>query len=174
MRLAILLPLVLSVFVKAHIAAWHLGMYCLGGTSGTDDPNSSAPVTPLYQLTKRDWWFHHVNRCDEFPPAPGVFLDLPAGGSFTVEMAGNRGQTTLSFNGRFASDWPDGQNHPDNWNVPTCITSPNLHTQNETMAAGSAFAISYVSELSQVTEENLAVFTVKAQYADVQSSWERD
>ena len=35
-----------------------------------------------------------------------------------------------------------------------------VHTQNETMAAGTAFAISYVTELNQVTMENLVVFSV--------------
>jgi len=35
-----------------------------------------------------------------------------------------------------------------------------VHTQNQTMAAGTAFAISYKSDLSQVTAENLVVFSV--------------
>jgi len=36
-----------------------------------------------------------------------------------------------------------------------------VHTQNETRAAGSAFAISYTSDLKKVTNENLVVFSVK-------------
>jgi len=81
--------------------------------------------------------------------------------SFTVEIAANRGQTTLSFDGAYTSAWPNGQNYPDNYNVPTCITTPNMHTQNQSMAAGTAFAISYQSDISQVTPENLVVFTVR-------------
>lgn len=36
----------------------------------------------------------------------------PAGGSFTGEMATNRGATTLSFNGRYTGEWPDGVEAP--------------------------------------------------------------
>ncbi|KAF9446568.1 hypothetical protein P691DRAFT_733026 [Macrolepiota fuliginosa MF-IS2] len=146
---------------NAHLAAWHRGMYCLDGSDGSVDLNTAAPVTPLYQLSKNDWWFHHINKCDEFPPAPGDFLDLPAGGQFQVEIASNRAKTTLSYSGRDISDWPDGAHYPDNYNVPTCITSPNMHTQNQTMAAGTAFAISYQSDIKQVTPENLVVFSVR-------------
>lgn len=69
----------------------------------------------------------------------------PAGGQFQVEIASNRAQTTLSYDGQYASDWPDGKNYPDDYvryfkfhlsvefmaknnaeqNVPSCITSPN-------------------------------------------------
>jgi hypothetical protein len=38
-----------------------------------------------------------------------------------------------------------------------------LHTRNESMAAGTAWAISYQSDLSGVTMENLVVFTTLAQ-----------
>ena len=78
------------------------------------------------------------------------------------------------------SDWPDGNDHPDDYHNETCITSPNcmsfffscttfiyavsVHTQNETMVAGSAFAISYTSDLSAVTDEDLVVFTVLEQF----------
>ena len=65
--------------------------------------------------------------------------------------------------------------------VPGCIVDPNsefffaprrangflklllVHTQNETMASGTAFAISYTSDLKKVTPENLVVFTVLEQ-----------
>lgn len=157
---AFLLPLVFGL-ADAHLAAWHRGMYCLDGVDGHVDLNSAAPVTPLYQLAKSDWWFHHINKCDEFPPAPGDFLDLPAGGQFQVEIASNRAKTSLSYGGRDLSDWPDGGHYPDTYNVPSCITSPNFHTQNESMAAGTAFAISYQSDIKQVTPENLIVFSVR-------------
>lgn len=146
---------------NAHLAAFHKGMYCLNGVGGDINLNSYDIVSPLYQLPFRDWWFHHVNRCDEFPPAPGDFLDLPAGGSFKVEIASNRAKTTLSYNGRDTSAWPDGNNYPEDRNEPDCIISPNMHTQNRSMAAGTAFAISYHSDIKAVTPENLAVFTVR-------------
>ncbi|TFK24632.1 hypothetical protein FA15DRAFT_619053 [Coprinopsis marcescibilis] len=145
----------------AHVAAWHQGMYCLDGTSGTVNYNSNEIVNPLYQLPFHQWWFHHVDRCDEFPPASGTFLDLPAGGSFMVEVASNRAKTSLSYGARDASDWPDGGHYPENYNVPNCITNPNLHAQNQSRAAGTAFAISYESDIKKVTPENLVVFSVR-------------
>lgn len=110
----------------------------------------------------------HDRGCDQFPPTNGDSLELPAGGSFTVELAHNRAQTTLSYNGQFTSEWPDGQDHPEDWHSPSpdaCLDDGAMHTHNESTAAGTAFAISYNSDISKVTMENLAVFTVLEQYA---------
>ncbi|KAG5640954.1 hypothetical protein DXG03_006538 [Asterophora parasitica] len=90
------------------------------------------------------------------------FLNSPAGGSFTVEIATNRAKTTLSYNGQYTSDWVDGATYPSDYNKsPGCITTPNMHTQNQSMAAGTAFAISYQSDIKQVTPDNLVVFSVR-------------
>lgn len=160
----------LAGFATAHLAAWNEAMYCFNGTTpGQVNYNTDDAVNPLYNLAQSDYWFHHVNSCDQFPPAPGTFLELPAGGSFTVEIAGNRGVTSFSFNGQYATEWTDGQTHPGSTDTLTqaqyssdgCIVTPNIHTQNETMASGTAFAISYNSELSQVTLDNLVVFSVR-------------
>ncbi|KAL0961178.1 hypothetical protein HGRIS_006150 [Hohenbuehelia grisea] len=149
--------------VRAHVAAWHKGMYCFNGTQpGFVNQNANEAVQPLFNLTRDEWWFHHKNNCDQFPPAPGDFLELPAGGTFTVEHAVNRAYTSLSYNGAGANEFLDGQPLPklaENVELP-CISSPNIHTQNESMAAGTAFAISYQSDITKVTEENLVVFTV--------------
>lgn len=81
-------------------------------------------------------------QCDQFPPAEGDFLELcvcrviaiyifltfcsrPAGGSFTVEIADNRAVTSLSYNGQYVTEWGDGQSHPEDYSVSSCITSPN-------------------------------------------------
>ncbi|KAF8227927.1 hypothetical protein L208DRAFT_1365571 [Tricholoma matsutake] len=161
--MALLRLLLISIsitLVYPHLAPWGPGMYCRDGPSGTVNLNSADIVTPLYMLTKNDWFFHHINNCDNFPPPAGEFLQLPAGGSFTVEIASNRAKTSLAYNSRFVSDWPDGGNYPPNYNVPTCITSPNMHTQNQSMAAGTAFAISYKSDIKKVNPEDLVVFSV--------------
>lgn len=94
-------------------------------------------------------------------------MDRPANGEFTVELTMNRASTTLSYNGQYTGLFGDGQDHPGlgvtpPGQVPACITEPNsksyhfffttfltpancytVHTQNESMAAGTAFAISY-------------------------------
>ncbi|KAG6816411.1 hypothetical protein H0H87_006215 [Tephrocybe sp. NHM501043] len=105
-------------------------MYCLNGTSGSDDPSTNEAVNPLYQLSFTDWWMHHVNGCDQFPPAPGDFLELPANGEFTVELAMNRAFTSFSFHGQFMGTFADGQDHPGLGDTPpgvqpSCITEPN-------------------------------------------------
>ncbi|KAH3296412.1 hypothetical protein KXW74_008633 [Aspergillus fumigatus] len=158
--------LAFSAVAQAHTVAWAKGMYCLGGPDpSTDNANTNTAVNPLYNLKKEDWWFQHDRGCDAAPPAEGDILELPAGGKFTVELAHNRAQTTLSYGGKYASEWPDGKEHPEDWagpgNPPDCIQDDGaLHTNNRSMAAGTAFAISYQSDLSAVTMENLAVFTV--------------
>ncbi|KAF9525849.1 hypothetical protein CPB83DRAFT_795622 [Crepidotus variabilis] len=141
-------------------------MYCLKGPTGKDDRNTNSAVLPMSKMTKSQWWFQHWTGCDQFPPDAGVFLDLPARGNFTVEHAVNRVFTTTVDNPTLGV-YVDGQNHPalgtssdGKSGGSDCITNPNIHTQNETMAAGTAFAISYTSDLSQVTAENLVVFSV--------------
>ncbi|KAF5317676.1 hypothetical protein D9619_012681 [Psilocybe cf. subviscida] len=143
-------------------------MYCMKGNNpGVDDRNTNAAVQPLYNLTRSDWWLHHINKCDEFPPEPGNFLELPVNGTFTVEHAVNRAFTTTITSNPSIGTYGDGKDHPDfglsrDGKNPgsDCISEPNMHTQNETMAAGTAFAISYTSNLAEVTPENLVVFTV--------------
>lgn len=162
--------LALSNIASAHTVAWVKGMYCLGGPDpNVDDPNTNTAVNPLWDLPQSEWWFQADRGCDKVPPAAGDFLELPAGGSFTVELAHNRGQTTLSYNGQYTSEWPDGKQHPEDWagpgSPPDCIQDDGaMHTNNQTMAAGTVFAISYNSDLSAVTMENLVVFTVLPKY----------
>ncbi|KAF7288315.1 hypothetical protein HMN09_01406000 [Mycena chlorophos] len=147
--------------VAAHMAPWHHGMYCLNGTTpGVDDQDTSVIVNPLFNLTKDDWWFHHVDGCDEFPPDKGDFLELPANGEFTVEIAVNRAFTSLSYGGTRVGLFGDGNNYTNGLGDGVdCIGELQIHTQNESMAAGTAFAISYNSNLADVTPENLVVFT---------------
>jgi len=159
--LAILLgALLYTRDVSAHVAPFAKGMYCRNGPQSSEDLNSYKIVYPLYQHKFEEWWMHHVDDCDQYPPPDGEFLDLPAGGSFTVEMGSNRAKTSLSYGGQYTSDWPDGGHYPDDYHRSECIISPNLHTENQSMAAGTAFAISYHSDIKAVTQDNLVVFTV--------------
>jgi hypothetical protein len=161
--------LALSTVAQAHIVAWVKGMYCLGGPDlSTDNANTNTAVAPLYNLPHEKWWFQHDRGCDAAPPADGDILQLPAGGKFTVELAHNRAQTSLSYDGKYSSEWPDGKEHPEDWagpgSPPDCIQDDGaMHTNNQSMTAGTAFAISYQSDLAAVTMENLAVFTVLEQ-----------
>jgi hypothetical protein len=158
--------LALVAVSQAHTFGWAKGMYCLGGNvTGTDNANTNSAVGPLYNLTFEDFWFQHDRGCDGVPPTDGDILELPAGGNVTLELAHNRAQTSLSYNGEYAGEWPDGQPHPEDWNgngLPQgCIQDDGaMHTCNQSTAAGTALAISYQSDLSAVTLENLVVFSV--------------
>lgn len=158
--------LALAAVSQAHTVGWAKGMYCLGGNvAGVDDPNTNTAVNPLFNLSFEDFWFQHDRGCDKIPPAEGDILELPAGGNVTLELAHNRGQTTLSFNGQFAGEWPDGKPHPEDWSGDgigeNCIQDDGaMHVQNQTMAQGTALAISYNSNIEDVTLENLIVFSI--------------
>ncbi|KAH6717454.1 hypothetical protein BKA61DRAFT_719509 [Leptodontidium sp. MPI-SDFR-AT-0119] len=142
----------MSVFIflfvtlaSAHTAAWASGMYCRGGNTTTENQNTNLVVEPLYDLPKSSWWFQHDRSCDLFPPPPGEFLELPAGGSFT-----------------FVTDWPDGQEHPEDYRAEDgneCLSDGALHASNLSATAGTALGISYESDIKDVTLENLVVFT---------------
>lgn len=110
-------------------------------------------------LTKKDWWFQHDRGCDKVPPPSGDYLELPAGGSFTVEIATNRAFTTFGSNPKF--DGYFGGHQTLVRSSDGCVTDPNLHTPNQQSAPGTAFAISYQNSIDKVTPENLVVFTVK-------------
>ncbi|KAG9316970.1 hypothetical protein JVU11DRAFT_1150 [Chiua virens] len=170
-NLGVWVSIALVGVAHAHMGAFHPAMYCLNGP----DPkhpnlNTNEPVKPLYNLTYDQYWMHHINGCDEVPPPDGVFLELPAGGSFTVEHAENQAFTSLTPYAKL-TDWGDGKEHPRGYSIDNvgsdtvsdsgCLSSPNLHAQNESMAQGTAFAISYESDIKKVTLENLVVFTVK-------------
>jgi hypothetical protein len=140
-----------------------------GSNPAIDDSNTNTAVDPLYGLSFPQWWMQANRGCNLVPPKGKLSLELPAGGSFKVEIAHNRRQTSLSYNGAYASDWPDGQNHSADWrgpgNPPNCLANnPDgqggaLHTRSEATAAGTAFAISYESDLRKVTMQNLVVFS---------------
>lgn len=160
------LILAFAGLASAHTAAWGPGMYCRNGTGASDDQNTNTAVNPLFNLTKSDWMFQHDRGCDAKPPKAGEFLNLPAGGSFTVELAHNRAHTTLSYGGRLATDWPDGENRTEPYVAiapAECLSDGALHAKSVDNAAGTAFAISYESDLSKVTLENLVVFSVLEQ-----------
>jgi len=166
----LLIAAFLVVVTQGHMVAYHKAMYCRDGVSG-NNPHNRDISNPLFMLPFEKWWFHAVNGCDKRPPKAGVFLDLPAGGNFTVEMSSTQATTSLSWNGKFTGIWPDGKNYPDDYFDNNTICNNvglNWHTVNLKTVSGSAFAISYNSDLKDVTPENLVVFTVH-----YESPWKR-
>lgn len=161
--------LTLTTLAQAHLAAWAPGMYCRNGSNpDSDDQNNNLPVGPLYDLPQSSWWFQADRGCNKLPPPADEFLSIPAGGAFTVEIANNRAFTTLSYDGSMASEWPDGADHPDDWagewDGKECLPDGGfMHAQNRSMAAGTAWAIAYESDVAKVGMEDLVVFSVLEQ-----------
>ena len=111
-------------------------------------------------LTKRDWWFQHDRGCDQAPPPEGHYLELPAGGSFQVEIAVNRAFTTFGINPNFNGYFGGPQTLVRSGEG--CVVDPNMHTKDQLTSPGTVFAISYQNSIDKVTPENLVVFTVRA------------
>ncbi|TRM55585.1 hypothetical protein BD626DRAFT_48348 [Schizophyllum amplum] len=152
----------LAAIARAHVGSFVKGMYCRNGGADYDEPNSNNEVKPIYDQNLENFMFNQAQNCLNDPPPEGEIADLPAGGVIDIELATNRGCTTFSFGGQYATKYIDGStvDYPDDWNDPNCLTNPNLHAQNKSMAAGTALAISYVNDIHDVTFDNLVVFSV--------------
>jgi hypothetical protein len=158
----------LPAIVRAHLSAFAKGMYCQNGLSNNYIYGTAEPALPLFNMTRSQWWMH--GKCINYPPPEGEFLDLPAGGSTTVEIAHNKAFTTMNYDkiGNKTSNWADGLPHPElesskvaNRVTGPCVHVPNIHTVSQVTAAGTAFAIAYKSDIHQVKLEDLTVFTVR-------------
>lgn len=140
-----------------------------GNDSSVDNANTNLAVNPLYDLPKSKWWMQADRGCDAVPPPKGEFLELPAGKSFMTELANNRAFTTLSYKGELTTEWQDGKNRSMPWRGPEggCLmdggdgSGGELHTKNIESTGGTAWAISYESDISKVTMDNLVVFSVR-------------
>jgi hypothetical protein len=153
--------LALSAIANAHTAGWAPGMFCQwGNQTGVQNSNNNVPVYPLYQLEFEDWWFQGVWDCPSFPPEEGVFLELEAGGIKTLELSHNIAQTTLAYNGEYAGIYPNGSNYPPYPVAGGCVNDGALHTTGQSGVGGTALMISYVSEIADVTQDNLVVISV--------------
>lgn len=147
--------------VDAHIAAWHKAMFCLNGLTNEEQLTNRDVAEPLYNLSFDDFWMH--GKCKDYPPPDGEYLELPVGGKAQLEHAGDRGLTTLSWDGKFANLFPDKDDHPEydngSWDN-SCISAPNLHTENATRASGTVLAIAYKSDIHDVKQEDMVVISV--------------
>ncbi|KAL6365521.1 hypothetical protein LRP88_01516 [Fusarium phalaenopsidis] len=160
----------LAASASAHIASWNPGI-----------PNTNLAVNPLYDLPKSQWWMQADRGCDLVPPPEGEFLELPAGKSFMTELANNRAFTTLSYDGTLTTDWQDGKNRSMPWrgpgNPPGCLmdggdgSGGELHTRSIETTGGTAWAISYESDIKKVTMDNLVVFSVRYYSPFFRETW---
>lgn len=103
-------------------------MYGINGTNGQEPVNTEGPAKPLENATFSgshllliysihlhtvvdQWWFHgYIND----PPHDGDFLNIPAGGRATVEVATNKAFTTLGLEPPM-TQCPLGPTHCQDW-----------------------------------------------------------
>ena len=113
-------------------------------------PYDNRPVTPLYNYTFDQWWFH--NHLD-YPPNPGDFLELPAGRPVTTEIACSKAATSF-YNTSDGGDIRQGDSP-----CPNSDTSA-YHTTGLSDVKGCALAIAYNSDVHSVQPEDFSVFSV--------------
>ncbi|KAI0703782.1 hypothetical protein BC835DRAFT_1317579 [Cytidiella melzeri] len=151
MRVALALPFFVSWLPSCagHVALFHPSMYGFNVTSSTF-PYDNRPVTPLYNYTFDQWWFHgHL----DYPPHPGDFLELPAGKAVTTELACSKTATSY-WQSSDGGDVQQGDNP-----CPNSDTSA-YHTTGLDDVKGCALAIAYKSDARSVQPEDFTVFSV--------------
>ncbi|KZV86197.1 hypothetical protein EXIGLDRAFT_774852 [Exidia glandulosa HHB12029] len=157
--------ILLATRAQAHIGAYHKAMYCRNGFSNVEVPAGRFVADPQTGLDWDEFWFR--GKCKDFPPPDGEFLELPAGGYATLELAGNKAATSINMGVRNLTEWGDGEEHPElehrvalNDSLSNCVGEPNLHALDEANASGSALAIAYKSDIHTVEWSDLVVFSV--------------
>ncbi|KAL7421844.1 hypothetical protein Q5752_003615 [Cryptotrichosporon argae] len=143
------LALTLAAPAAAHIALWDPAMYGWNAS----DPNQNDAVTPLYNLTFDEWWFHgYIDQ----PPAADTFMSLPAGGIYHGQVACNKAFTSY------------GDSATQEELYYACDTIGALHTSDAygtaspTDVKGCALSIAYESDPQTVQPEDFAVVSTNA------------
>ncbi|KZO90691.1 hypothetical protein CALVIDRAFT_542445 [Calocera viscosa TUFC12733] len=139
----------------AHLAPWDPSMYGFNWTAhnpGWANPGAydNRPVVPLAGRSYADWWMHGHQ---DLPPNEGDYLDLPAGGKFVVQMACDKGATDY-YASSDGGDIRDGD-----WPCPNS-DSDEFHTKDINDTKGCGFGIAYKSDINNVTEADITIFTV--------------
>ncbi|KAI5474854.1 Galactose-binding domain-like protein [Pseudohyphozyma bogoriensis] len=151
-----LAPLALLALVgstQAHMSIWTTSMYGMN----TDYPAYS-PIGPDWSFD--DWWFRGAPTRNS-PPAAGEVTALPAGGNITLEIACNVAFSSLGVSPTDNVACP-GNNGAYHAGDPAGDVDYSL-------LAGCALAIADVDDISLVTVDNLAVFSVQKECV-----WQKD
>ncbi|KAL7415007.1 hypothetical protein BDY24DRAFT_280039 [Mrakia frigida] len=152
--------LLLPVTSFAHLALWDPGMYGFDGNiTGVVNFNNNVPVLPLKainNLTVSQWF---GNGQMGFPPAEGVFMELPAGSTYHGEIACNRGLTSHR-DPRIAGEAM--LEHP-------CQTVGPMHTVlnfgeavNASLLGGCALSIAYESDVTKLKPSDFTVISTNS------------
>ncbi|GAA5860488.1 hypothetical protein JCM8547_000319 [Rhodosporidiobolus lusitaniae] len=158
LRYAPLVALVAGL-VDAHMSPYHPSMYGVGEYfSNSDAGDCFAPLGPYW--SQDDWWFRGpINRA--MSPAsrtyPKGVLDVPAGGTITLEIACHVAWTSYGW----ATTEPGSE-------LDACPGNPGAYhaayyadSVEEDLLSGCAMAIADVDDIEKTSMENLAIFSVQ-------------
>lgn len=167
--------------VLGHLALWHPSVYGFNASGPQAGQYYNAPINTDYlhwplrkdsDMSFKEWWFHGLTGA-----TPNDIMELPAGGSVTLEISCNKAFTSYgvvpseieSVNGLPCNInmGSDGKAHYGDPNV--AASNGPLHTASLATAAGCGLSIAYKSDITQVGTEDLVVFSTNAS-----CPWTRD
>ncbi|SCV70878.1 BQ2448_3640 [Microbotryum intermedium] len=162
----------------AHMSIWTTSMYGVGwhgagtpintqegGYFSYDTVDPVAPLGPNW-ANQDDWWFRSVGlphghsgpAARALTPSPGSVENLPAGGQWTVQIACHVAWTSYGVSTTTRGSLLDA-----------CPGNPGAYHSGDPAAtdidrnllSGCALGIADVDDISKVTMDNLAIFSVK-------------
>ncbi|GAA5844091.1 hypothetical protein JCM9279_003731 [Rhodotorula babjevae] len=157
----VLCALLVASPALAHMSIWSKSMYGVGNGFSYDAGNPVVPIGP--GLSSQDeWWFRGPAFRALAPAArsDGAVEQLPAGGSITFEIACHVDWTSLGRTPTVPGSHLDA--------CPTDVGAyhsgdPTAADVDFSLVSGCALAIADVDDISKVTMDNLAIFSVQHQ-----------
>ncbi|GAA5978485.1 hypothetical protein JCM5350_003119 [Sporobolomyces pararoseus] len=147
--------LALPLLTTAHMSPWLPSMYGVGPNFEYSAGNPVDPIGPGW-TTFDDWWFRGPSY-RALKPQSNVASQLPAGGSFTMEIACHVAWTSYGY----ATTEPGSPLDacPGDNAGPYHAGDPNSMEIDDHLVSGCALAIADVENIEDVTMDNLVVFS---------------
>ncbi|GAA5947645.1 hypothetical protein JCM3765_001016 [Sporobolomyces pararoseus] len=147
--------LALPLLATAHMTPWLPSMYGVGPNFEYSAGNPVDPIGPGW-TTFDDWWFRGPSY-RALKPQSNVASQLPAGGSFTMEIACHVAWTSYGY----ATTEPGSPLDacPGDNAGPYHAGDPNSMEIDDHLVSGCALAIADVENIEDVTMDNLVIFS---------------
>ncbi|BGP15156.1 hypothetical protein JCM10213v2_003113 [Rhodosporidiobolus nylandii] len=162
MASTVLLLAALATAAQAHMSPYHPSMYGVGeyfDSSEAGDP--FAPLGPFWE--KDDWWFRGPTARSLKPAErtyPTGVLDVPAGGTITLEIACHVAWTSYGW----ATTEPGSDRDACPGNTGAYHSGdPNADEIDPSLLSGCALAIADKENIEDVGWDDLVVFSVQEQ-----------
>ncbi|BGP49050.1 hypothetical protein JCM10450v2_004929 [Rhodotorula kratochvilovae] len=146
----------LATQVAGHMSIWHPSMYGVGPNWEYTAGPPTDPIGPYFYFD--DWWFRGP-AYRNLPPVNGDVMNLPAGGSITLEIACHYAWTSYGY----ATTEPGSELDacPGDNAGPYHSGDPNSKEIDYNLLSGCALGIADVDNINDVTMDNLAIFSVQ-------------